>query len=141
MAWSLSQAGYNVSSTMGTLRTAGPSYVPQQWLWHEGHDGWRIDQIDGVLNASFASAASPPDVITIHLGTNDCYQRATASTMNARLDSLLTHVHTATTFLASILDFPRNHACVEAFNAGLPAIVAAHGQALPLLCVCTCVRG
>lgn len=39
LAWALSQAGYNVT-TMGTLRT-GPSYVPRQWLHHEGHDGWR----------------------------------------------------------------------------------------------------
>ena len=131
LAWSLSQAGFNVS-TMGTLRT-GPDYVPAQWLRHEGHDGWRIDQIDAVLNASFASSAAAPDLVTIHLGTNDCYQRATTATMNTRLNSLLTHIHAAapntTTFLASILDFPRNTACVHEFNAGLPAIVATFNAA------------
>lgn len=37
LAWALSQAGYNVT-TMGTLKT-GPSYVPEQWISHEGHPG------------------------------------------------------------------------------------------------------
>ena len=80
---------------MGTLKT-GPNYVPEQWIRHEGHPGWRFDQvmfdgtfdrmldrfrwdlrsnarqIDGILNKSFATSAKQPDLITIHLGTNDC---------------------------------------------------------------------
>lgn len=43
LAWALSQAGFNVS-TMGTL-TTGPAYVPPAWLRHEGHPGWRLDQV------------------------------------------------------------------------------------------------
>jgi lysophospholipase L1-like esterase len=115
---------------MGTL-TTGPSYIQSKWLNHEGHDGWRIDQIDAILNKSLASASLPPDLITIHLGTNDCYQGATQQLMNTRITSLLSHIqasvpNTTTTFIASILNFPRNAACVAAFNAGLPAVVAAH---------------
>ena len=55
LAWALSQRGYNVS-TMGTL-TTGPPYVPSQWIRHEGHPGWRFDQIDNLLNTSFATSA------------------------------------------------------------------------------------
>ena len=51
---------------MGTLST-GPKTVPREWLHHDGHDGWRIDQVDAILNQSLASSATPPDVITIHL--------------------------------------------------------------------------
>ena len=35
----------------------------------EGHPGWRFDQIDKLLNASFATSPTPPDLITVHLGT------------------------------------------------------------------------
>ena len=68
LAWALSQAGYNVS-TMGTLKT-GPPYVPEQWIHHEGHPGWRFDQIDEILNKSIATSPTPPDLVTIHLGTH-----------------------------------------------------------------------
>ena len=116
-------------TTMGTLR-AGPKYVPEEWLRHEGHDGWRIDQVDSVLDKALASAARPPDLVTIHLGTNDCYQGARTDLMQQRLESLLGHLFTkvpeAKVFLASLIGFPRKAGCVEAFNAGLPSTVAAH---------------
>ena len=131
LAWSLSQAGYNVS-TMGLLH-AGPEYVPAQWLRHEGHDEWRIDQIDGILDQVLASSSAPPDLVTIHLGTNDCYQNATPDVMHQRLQALLTHLFnaapTATVFLASLIGFPRKAACVSAYNAALPAIVAERQRA------------
>ena len=61
LIWALSQQGYNVS-TMGTLVT-GPADVPKQWLRHEGHPGWRFDQIDDILNRSLATSSSPPDLV------------------------------------------------------------------------------
>lgn len=56
---------------MGTLIT-GPIYTPAQWHRHEGHPGWQINEVDEILNKSLATSARPPDLITIHLGTNDC---------------------------------------------------------------------
>ena len=59
------RVGLNIT-TMGTL-TTGPPYVPAAWLKHEGHPGWQINTIDGILNKSLATSATSPDLITIHL--------------------------------------------------------------------------
>ena len=128
LAWSLSQMGYNVS-TMGTL-TTGPSYVPNQWIHHEGHPGWRFDQIDKLLNQSFATSRRLPDVITIHLGTNDCGQRLSVPTIQANANSLLRHVFqrapNATVYMASMIAFPAVPVCSTQFNSLVPGLVASH---------------
>ena len=41
--------GWNIS-TMGTLST-GPPYTPVQWHRHEGHPGWQINTLDGIVLA------------------------------------------------------------------------------------------
>eukprot|EP00041_Stephanoeca_diplocostata_P009625 m.149534 g.149534 ORF g.149534 m.149534 type:complete len:262 (-) comp17820_c0_seq1:361-1146(-) len=125
LAWALSQAGHNIS-TMGTL-TTGPPYVPEEWTRHEGHPGWRFDQIDQLLNTSLKTSTTPPSLITIHLGTNDCGQGVTEEILEARAISLLNHilaaVPTAKTFIASMIGFPAKAACADTFNAKLPSIV------------------
>ena len=85
--------GWNIS-TMGTLST-GPAYTPSQWHRHEGHPGWQINTLDGILKASFATSPTPPDLITIHIGTNDCDAKVNTSTMVTRMNSLLMHVYAA----------------------------------------------
>ena len=128
LAWALSQAGYNVS-TMGTL-TTGPSYVIDQWKRHEGHPGWRFDQIDTLLNQSFATNAKPPDLITIHLGTNDCGQKLTVPAIEANANLMLTHILAkapkAVVHMASMIGFPHCPVCSQAFNKLVPSIVAKH---------------
>ena len=59
--------GWNIT-TMGTFST-GPSYTPTQWHRHEGHPGWTINMVDNILNESLKTSHTPPDLITIHLGT------------------------------------------------------------------------
>ena len=131
LAWALSQQGYNVS-TMGTL-TTGPSYVPEQWIRHEGHPGWRFDQIDRILNESFATSSRLPDLITIHLGTNDCGQKLTVSTIEKNANSLLEHIYLkapkAKVYIASMIGFPHVPVCSQSFNALVPGIAAAHVKA------------
>src|SRR3954463_12548597 len=39
---------------------------------HEGHPGWRIDQIDANINGWLASAG--PRTVLLHIGTNDVLQ-------------------------------------------------------------------
>jgi hypothetical protein len=50
-----------------------PSYHDEFDRDHEGHWGYRTDQILFIL--SDAVAANPPDIVMIHLGTNDIGQR------------------------------------------------------------------
>lgn len=125
LAWALSQAGWNVS-TMGLL-SAGPDYAPAQWKRHEGHPGWRWDQIDNLLNDSLASSPVPPTHVTIHLGTNDCGQGDTVPVLISRANSLLTHllerVPKARIYVASMIGFPGKADCADTFNAALPGMV------------------
>ena len=128
LIWALSQQGFNVT-TMGTLAT-GPSYVPAAWTRHEGHPGWRFDQIDGILNQSLATSPTgkPPDLVTIHLGTNDCGQGLTVPTIQANARKLLAHLHAgapnADVFMASMIGFPGQAACSASFNALVPGLVS-----------------
>ena len=80
---------------MGTLHT-GPTYTPTQWHKHEGHPGWQINMIDNILNKSLATSPVPPDLITIHLGTNDCSANVSVVNMMDRMNSLLDHIFAAT---------------------------------------------
>lgn len=122
-----SLVGFNVT-TMGT-DTTGPSYVPAQWLKHCGFPGWTIAEIDDFLPQAFASNPSRPDLITIHLGTNDCNQGRTLSEMSADMNSLLNHTFTDSplshVFLADVIatSNPWN-SCIVAFNAVVPSIVS-----------------
>ena len=121
--------GFNIT-TMGTLLT-GPSYVPKQWLRHEGHPGWRIDMIDKQLDKALATSQRSPDLITIHLGTNDCDQHATTDLMITRMNSLLQHIFEKTrysqVFVADVLtmaDHEYATECVQAFNPHVPNITS-----------------
>ena len=135
---SLESMGHNVT-TMGTLRT-GPAWAPRRWTLHEGHSGWRIDQVDQILNVSMRTSPTPPSLITIQLGCNDCGQGAPVPGFNpgmanitdvmaARMESLLGHVFEAApeanVFLGSIIGMPQKAAwvnCSRRFNALLPAM-------------------
>ena len=119
--------GFNIT-TMGTLFT-GPSYVPQQWLRHEGHPGWRIDMIDKQLDKALATSQRRPDLITIHLGTNDCDQHGTTKVMINRMDSLLQHIFEKSrysqVFVADVLNMADQEyatECVKTFNPHVPNI-------------------
>ena len=83
LAWALTQSGHNVT-TMGTLTTGPSDVVPARWINHEGHPGWRFDEIDGILDKSLATSATPPNLVTIHLGTNDCGQHDPIVEIQAR---------------------------------------------------------
>lgn len=97
LAWALSQAGHNIT-TMGTL-TTGPAYVPKEWIRHEGHPGWRFDQIDELLNTSLKTSSTPPSLITIHLGTNDCGQGLSLTVFTM----YTVHIHSLTKILQHLL--------------------------------------
>lgn len=122
---------------------------------HEGHSGYRIDQVDGDLKGLVSSSPAPdtdnggywltgdhntgrgavsPTYILLHIGTNDATQGATAATMQARLTQLLGDLKTdlpdAQLIVASLIPRTDNNAqelVEEQYNAAMPAIVAAMG--------------
>ena len=77
------------------------------------------------------------DIITVHLGTNDCAQNYQPATLATKMELLLNHTFealpTTHVFLASILHMPNfapkdGQGCAEHYNAMLPAMVAAFAK-------------
>ncbi|BCJ62523.1 ricin-type beta-trefoil lectin domain protein [Micromonospora endophytica] len=94
---------------------------------HQGHPGWRIDQIDanivGWLNTQ------RPKTVLLHIGTNDILQNYNVSTAPNRLSSLIDRITTtapdAEVFVAQIITLTNTNqaAAVRTFNAAIPGIV------------------
>ncbi|WP_344917870.1 GDSL-type esterase/lipase family protein [Streptosporangium oxazolinicum] len=61
-------------------------------LNHEGHSGWRIDQIQGQIEGWLN--VYRPDLVTLHLGTNDMIQNYQTGTAAERLATLIDRVFT-----------------------------------------------
>lgn len=121
----VTQAGYNVdfvgSQQSGSLPDTD----------NEGHSGWRIDQIAASVDGWLATYQ--PDVVLLHIGTNDMNQDYQVDTAPQRLGGLIDKVladrPTATVLVAKIV--PSLDATIQsrinAFNAAVPDIVAARG--------------
>jgi lysophospholipase L1-like esterase len=119
----LSAAGYRVDF-VGT-QSNGPATLGDHD--HEGHPGWRIDQIDASITGWLQTAA--PRTVLLHIGTNDVLQNYNLSGAPSRLSSLIDHV-TATApnadvFVATIIPLASasQEAAVQTFNAAIPGIV------------------
>jgi lysophospholipase L1-like esterase len=96
---------------------------------HEGHSGWRIDQIDANIVTWLRTFT--PRTILLHIGTNDMIQNSSGAT--TRLGTLLDHI-TATApdaevFVATIIPLAGNDSAVRAFNAAIPGLVQARVNA------------
>ncbi|MDO3684936.1 RICIN domain-containing protein [Micromonospora sp. C28ISP2-4] len=94
---------------------------------HEGHPGWRIDQIDA--NITGWLNAYQPRTVLLHIGTNDILQNYNVSTAPNRLSSLIDRITgtapNADVFVAQIIPLANSGqaAAVRTFNAALPGIV------------------
>src|SRR5262249_10272820 len=119
-------AGYNVDF-VGTLYDLNPSAsLPD--TDHEGHDGYRIDEIDADLPI-WASQIDDPDVILLHIGSNDAGSNYNMLGAPGRLQTLIDHLTAlypyAKIIVASIIVAanPAIESRIEAFNAAVPGIV------------------
>ena len=96
---------------------------------HEGHPGWRIDQIDA--QTARWVRATDPDIVLLDAGTNDYVQKHDVARAPARLAKLVDRIimlapH-AEIVLARLLviEGDRRAAGVRALNAAIPGIAAA----------------
>jgi lysophospholipase L1-like esterase len=107
----------------------GPADLPDHD--HEGHSGWRIDQVHAQATA-WVSGTSPRTVL-LHLGTNDVTQNYDLPNAPARLSGLIDRIRAAApaadVFVASIIPLtdPNLETRGRAFNATVPGIVAGKG--------------
>lgn len=96
---------------------------------HEGHSGWRIDEVRDQVDGWLSTAQ--PDIVLLHIGTNDIFQYYELSTAPERLADLVNRICTdrpdVQLAVASLVPTPGEEAEVDAFNAQVPGIVdAAH---------------
>lgn len=99
---------------------------------HEGHSGWRIDQIDANIVGWLQTYT--PRTILLHIGTNDMNQNYNIATAPARLSALIDKIRAnapaVELFVAQITpeSDPTLASRVQAFNAAIPGIVAGKGS-------------
>ena len=109
---------------VGTQRN-GPSDVDTH---HEGHPGWQIPQVQAISKQWIATS---PDVILLHLGTNDMgvglqTGAAAAARMRAFLNHTLEALPRAHVLLASVIGSVATYGGLShaAYNKQLPGIAA-----------------
>ncbi|GIF13438.1 RICIN domain-containing protein [Actinoplanes teichomyceticus] len=100
---------------------------------HEGHPGWRIDQIDAAIGGWLRT--STPRTVLLHIGTNDILQNYQVAGAPGRLSTLIDHITAAApaadVFVATIIPLANagQEAAARTFNASLPGIVQAKASA------------
>ncbi len=94
---------------------------------HEGHPGWRIDQLDARIVTWLRDTT--PRTVLLHIGTNDILQNYNVAGAPGRLSTLIDHitatVPTADVLVATIIPLANagQEAAVRTFNAAIPGIV------------------
>jgi lysophospholipase L1-like esterase len=99
---------------------------------NEGHRGWQIDQLQA--NATTWITTYQPDVVLLHIGTNDMYRNYQVDMAPDRLSALIDQILAARpgiyVLVAKIIPSTNAGAQlrINAYNAKIPAIVAARGD-------------
>ncbi|MFC4035361.1 GDSL-type esterase/lipase family protein [Streptomyces polygonati] len=129
----LAAGGYKVDF-VGS-QTNGPAALGDHD--HEGHPGWRIDQLDANIVSWLNS--TDPRTILLHIGTNDINQDYDVANAPARLSKLIDDIlrtkPNVQLFVAQIItEQGEPHATmVNTYNAAIPGIVAAKGSHVHLV--------
>ena len=116
-------AGYRVDFVGSQFN--GPSSLGDHD--HEGHPGWRIDQVNA--NVAGWLRNTTPRTVLLHIGTNDILQNFNVSGAPGRLstlvDTITATVPNAEVFVATIIPLANSgqESAARTFNAAIPGIV------------------
>jgi hypothetical protein len=100
---------------------------------NEGHPGWKIGDIAGSVDGWLATYR--PDVVLLHIGTNDMKQDFDVAhapdRLSALIDRILVGAPNATVVASSLPPLPDadSNRRVDAFNAAIPGVVRAKAAA------------
>jgi lysophospholipase L1-like esterase len=93
---------------------------------HEGHGGWRIDQVRAIIDSTLAMYT--PDVVLLHIGTNDLGQYYQPDSAPARLRDLADRICAdrpgIDLIIAAIIPIVAREALVKEYNGQIPGVVA-----------------
>ena len=122
--WTMLQAAGWPIQFVGSLLD-GPADWPAQA--HEGHYGWRVDQLSEEVEPWLRRYA--PDVVLLHIGTNDLVQGTNPRIVAERLEQLLDRIRAtlpqATTLVAQItpIGYEALNGRVGTYNSLIPGLV------------------
>ena len=124
----LQDGGYDVDF-VGT-RTNGQAITPVFDGNNEGYTGYTISQIKGLIYDRLQKTA--PDIILLHIGTNDSMYSSPSTAANSSLTALLDEIdryetnydHPVTVILARIIPLPKAGSWVASFNDYLDSMAA-----------------
>ena len=131
---SLEADGYDVDF-VGSLRAhhRGPPPRDDFDRDHEGHWGWRVDEILDRIRGWVED--SEPDIILIHLGSNDVFQgedvESTLDELGELIDGVRESRPEATFLLAQIIPttMANANAGIRELNARIPELAASKSEA------------
>lgn len=99
---------------------------------HEGHWGYRTDEVLEFLVQWAADAA--PDVVLVHLGSNDIFQHQSVESTLNELKQVVEVLRSANPevqiLLAQLIPSSRSSETIEVFNSQLPALAKSLDTAL-----------
>jgi lysophospholipase L1-like esterase len=96
---------------------------------NEGYYGYRIDQVAALISAELA--LYQPNVVLLHIGTNDIGQNYQVSTASSRLAALIDQIVAAdpgvTVLVAQLIcnSTPKVQSLIDTYNSSIPGIVKA----------------
>ena len=112
-------------SMNGPMTVAGQPF-PRN---HEGHSGWTIAQVDGLVPSP---ALMPvPDIILLHIGTNDMYMTPAGAPdrLGTLIDMIVAAAPNALLAVAKIIPLSSGSSAVNTFNMAVPGIVKQRADA------------
>ena len=126
--YKLQAGGYDVDF-VGT-RINGQAVTPAFDGNNEGYTGYTIPQIKGLVYDRLQKTA--PDIILLHIGTNDSMYSSPNTAANSSLTALLDEIdryetnydHPVTVILARIIPLPKAGSWVASFNDYLDSMAA-----------------
>jgi lysophospholipase L1-like esterase len=124
---SITGAGYSLDFVGGERSGSLPDTD------NEGHSGWKINDIAGIATNRLSTYR--PNIVTLHLGTNDLNQNDNVSTAPDRLGALIDQILVAapdTTVVVAQLVLSKNaslNALVQTYNTAVASVVATRKNA------------
>lgn len=93
---------------------------------HEGHSGWRIDQLDTNIDGWMDTYR--PKIVLLHIGTNDIAQNYDVSGAPSRLSTLVDKICNklppdGKVYVATLITLSGMDQNIRSFNASVPGIV------------------
>jgi lysophospholipase L1-like esterase len=97
---------------------------------HEGHDGFTVTQITGLVPPAKSLPTTTPHIILLHAGTNDMTMNADPTTTANQLSTLLTNLVNAAPdaliVVAKIVPLGYSNSNYTSYIAKIPGIVQSH---------------